>query len=87
MEETEIIRRVLVYQINSRLSADEQERYQELVAKYGENDVFDTKAVEENFEITGFMAPFVVAIRNSDHKKGTLQFCHSPRFYFGFEEY
>jgi hypothetical protein len=39
-----------------------------------------------DFDVQGFMAPFVVVRRKSDNKKGTLTFQHSPRFYFDFTE-
>jgi hypothetical protein len=32
----------------------------------------------------GFKAPLVVVRRKSDGKKGSLEFQHQPRFYFGF---
>jgi hypothetical protein len=34
--------------------------------------------------VIGFMAPLVVVRRRSDGKKGSLEFQHSPRHYFGF---
>jgi hypothetical protein len=34
--------------------------------------------------VIGFMAPLVVVRRKHDGKKGSLEFQHSPRFYFGF---
>jgi hypothetical protein len=84
-DETENVRRVLVQVINASLSPDEQERYRELCEKYGVEDVYTTQTVQESFEVLGFMAPFVVVRRRSDNAKGTLQFSHSPRFYFGFQ--
>ena len=53
-----------------------------LAAVYGR--VWDTDELREEFEVTGFLAPFVVVRRKSDGKKGSLEFQHSPRFYFGF---
>ena len=47
-------------------------------------EVWDTDELREEFEVTGFLAPFVVVRRKSDGKKGSLEFQHSPRFYFGF---
>lgn len=47
---------------------------------------WDHNEVREAFEIIGFMAPFCVAIRKSDGKKGSLEFTHHPRFYFNFVE-
>jgi len=34
------------------------------------------------FEVAGFMAPFVVVRRRSDGEKGSLEFQNNPRFYF-----
>ena len=39
------------------------------------------------FEGIGFAAPFLVVKRKSDGKKGSLEFQHSPRFYFNWQEY
>lgn len=56
----------------------------ELEKKHGEDNVWDIKEVQEEFEIIGFMAPYVTARRKSDNKKGILTFCHMPRFYYDF---
>jgi hypothetical protein len=34
--------------------------------------------------VIGFLAPFVVVRRKIDGVKGSLEFQHHPRFYFGF---
>jgi hypothetical protein len=47
---------------------------------------WDTAELQQEFEVLGFLAPFVVVKRRSDGKKGTLEFKHSPRVYFGFRE-
>lgn len=86
MDETEGVRRFLVGVINSTLDTDEQTRLDQLVMEYGADNVWDTEGVSRDFEIIGFMAPFVVARRKSDNAKGTLTFCHSPRFYFDFRK-
>jgi hypothetical protein len=39
--------------------------------------------LREEFEVIGFMAPFVVVRRRSDGQKGSLEFTHLPRVYFG----
>jgi hypothetical protein len=46
--------------------------------------VWDTEELSRDFEVTGFMAPFVVVMRKSDGVIGSLMFRHSPRLYFGF---
>ena len=62
---------------------DKTER-QRLEDRYGQ--VWNTTEVQEEFEVLGFMAPFVVVVRKTDGKKGSLTFQHSPRFYFSFEK-
>ena len=47
--------------------------------------VWDTTELAEHFEVIGFMAPLVVVRRRADGVKGSLQFQHTPRLYFGFE--
>jgi hypothetical protein len=39
--------------------------------------------LQADFEVLGFAAPFVVVRRRSDGKRGSLEFTHSPRVYFG----
>ena len=41
--------------------------------------------VREDFEATGFMAPFVVVRRRSDNQQDSLTFQASPRFSFDFQ--
>ena len=77
-DETESIRKAMVAQVNSE--ATEREA---LEAKYGQ--VWNTEEVTRDFEVTGFMAPFVVVKRRSDGQLGTLMFQHSPRYYFKFK--
>lgn len=45
---------------------------------------WDTEALCRDFEVLGSMAPFVVVRRKSDGAKGSLEFTHSPRWYFNF---
>ena len=47
--------------------------------------VWDTKELQEDFEVRQFAAPFVVVQRKSDGVIGSLEFQHQPRFYFDFE--
>ena len=46
--------------------------------------VWDTSELTQSFDVTGFIAPFVVVRRKSDGVKGSLEFQHNPRFYFSF---
>jgi len=46
--------------------------------------VWSTGELREAFEVISFRAPFCAVIRKSDGVRGTLEFQHSPRFYFRF---
>jgi len=80
-DQTESFRREMVIDINSQLMAK-----QELEARYGEGNVFDTEEVRERWEVLGFMAPFVAVRELETGTEGTLLFQHSPRFYFDYQE-
>jgi hypothetical protein len=53
-----------------------------LEAQHGQ--VWNTDELSHDFEVTGFMAPFVGVRRKCDGVKGSLEFQHQPRIYFGF---
>lgn len=42
-----------------------------------------TAEMTAEFDVLGFAAPFVVVRRKSDGARGSLEFTHSPRVYFG----
>lgn len=77
MDRTEPIRRAMVAEINSSPSEREV-----LEASVGQ--VWDTKELQEDFEVKGFMAPFIAVKRKSDGADGVMLFQHMPRFYWGF---
>lgn len=77
-DETETIRRQMVAEINANPGSREY-----LEAKYGK--VWDTGELQDQFQVLGFMAPFVVARRRSDGVKGSLMFQNNPRFYHSFK--
>ena len=52
-----------------------------LEARHGQ--VWTTDELAREFDVTGFMAPYVVVRRRSDNVVGSLEFQHQPRFYFG----
>lgn len=81
---TEDIRRALVRELNEGLTQDEKARLIELQERYGR--VWTSDELREEFEVIGFGAPFVVVKRKADGKKGSLEFCHMPRFYFNWIE-
>jgi len=78
MDETEDMRRKMVAEIN----ANPGERAA-LEAQHGQ--VWDTTELSRDYEALGFMAPFIIVRRKSDGKKGTLEFQHHPRIYYGFQ--
>jgi len=43
-----------------------------------------TEQLGREFTVHSFMAPFVVVTRKADGVKGSMEFTHSPRFYFNF---
>ena len=55
-----------------------------LEQRYGE--VWNAVQLGRDFQVLGFMAPFVVVRRKSDNKTGSLEFQHHPRFYFNWRE-
>lgn len=45
-----------------------------------------TLELQRDFDVEGFMAPFVVVRRKADGVRGTMLFKHDPRIYFEFQE-
>jgi len=66
----------------ARLNSEAGERAA-LEARYGAT--WDTSELTRDFEVLGFLAPYVVVRRREDGTKGTLEFQHSPRFYFNWQ--
>ena len=79
MTSTENVRRAMVAELNA--NAGERAA---LEARYGQ--VWDTEQLTTDFEVQGFLAPFVVAVRKSDKVRGSLEFQHNPRYYFNFDK-
>ena len=75
---TETIRRERLVEINAVPGSREA-----LEAKHGQ--VWDTDQMMEEFQVIGFMAPICVVMRRSDGVKGSVEFQHSPRYYFSFQ--
>lgn len=76
-DSTEATRREMVAAINSNSGSREA-----LEKEHGQ--VWDINELGRDFEVIGFGAPFVVVKRKSDGQVGSLEFQHSPRFYYGF---
>ena len=78
---TESVRREMVAEINTEPSSR-----QKLESAYGTANVWDTTELSERFTVEGFMAPFAVVRDRVTGKRGTVMFCHSPRYYFNHVE-
>ena len=74
---TESIRRHRLTEINAEPGSREA-----LQEQHGQ--VWDTQELSGDFEVVGFLAPYVVVRRITDGQKGSLEFQHNPRFYFNF---
>ena len=75
---TETIRREQLAAINAQPGSRES-----LEAEHGQ--VWDTQELGRDFDVEGFLAPYVIARRKSDRQRGSLMFQNNPRFYFRFE--
>jgi hypothetical protein len=75
---TELIRRQRLAEINAKPGSREA-----LEAQYGK--VWTTGELADDFEVMGFMAPFVVVRRKADGAEGSLEFQHFPRLYFNWQ--
>ena len=82
IDETEDFRRARFAELNEA-TAKAQLR-DEAEARYGR--VWTTDELQGEFDVLGFMAPYVVVRRRSDGKQGSLEFQHNPRFYFNWQE-
>jgi hypothetical protein len=75
---TEPIRRQRLQEINTVPGSRKA-----LEAQYGQ--VWEMQELGQDFDVLGFMAPYVVVRRKSDGVKGSLEFQHHPRLYFNFQ--
>lgn len=79
-DDTESIRRLQLAEINADPGSREA-----LESAHGQ--VWDTDELRRDFDVMGFMAPFLIASRKADSQVGSLMFQHNPRFFFSFEPY
>jgi hypothetical protein len=77
-DETEQFRRARQLELNAFATARA-----ELVERHGQ--VWNTDELRADFEVLGFLAPFVVVKEKATGQKGSLEFQHSPRFYFNWK--
>lgn len=59
--------------------------YSQRVAPPEGAETWTTEELQRDFDVHGFMAPYVVVTRKTDGARGSLEFVHNPRVYFGFE--
>jgi hypothetical protein len=78
-DETENYRRARQAQLNYEASLRAP-----LEAQYGK--VWDNIQLRRDFDVIGFMAPLVAVRERATGKKGSLEFQHSPRFYFNWQQ-
>lgn len=79
-DETESFRRARV----SELAAQQTDNRAELEARYGR--VWNTEELRQEWEVQGFMAPYVIVKSKASGAIGSLEFQHSPRYYFNWQE-
>ena len=75
---TEALRRERLVELNSGDTTRA-----ELEQQYGQ--VWSTDEMTTEYDAIGFMAPLIVVRRKSDGVRGSLEFRHSPRYYFNFQ--
>ena len=78
-DETEPFRRARV----AELATQQTDNRAELEARHGK--VWNTQELQEEYAVTGFLAPYVIVRRKRDDAIGSLEFQHEPRYYWGFE--
>lgn len=65
----------------SDISAESHDEVRRVLeARVGQ--VWNTEELQRDFNVEGFLAPYVVVSRKSDGAVGSLQFTGYPRFYF-----
>lgn len=69
----------------ARVASSREEMF--AMVKRGANvdRLWDTKELQEDFDVLGFSAPFCIVRRKSDGQEGSLCFSHYPRWYFDFQ--
>jgi hypothetical protein len=83
IDETERLRQARLVEINQPLrDLSEQDARRQLLAMHGK--VYDTRELAAEFDVLGFLAPYVAVQRKADGVMGSLEFSHWPRLYFSF---
>lgn len=76
-DETEAARRHMIETAQPYIDAG--------MALANNEQTWTTDELTRDFEVIGFMAPFVVARKRGTNIKGSLEFTHSPRLYFNWK--
>jgi len=83
-DDTDEMRRRLQQTINAL--ALEREELERVALSMGcAEKVWDTAELRADFEVQGFLAPFVVVTQRSTGQQGMMLFQHEPRYYWCFE--
>lgn len=85
-DETEPLRKERVAELNSVVQSDDKQTERARLEKT-HGQVWDTSQLSNDFIVESFSAPYVVVRRRSDNQQGSLEFQHSPRFYFNWQPY
>jgi hypothetical protein len=67
----------------AELAAEQTDNRAELEERHGQ--VFDPSELHQSYEVQGFMAPYVILRERATGKLGSMEFQHSPRYYWGFQ--
>lgn len=79
-DETETMRRQMI----AKQQTDGAKGQPALEEAHGQ--VWNGDQLRCDFEVQGFMVPFIIVRRLSDGVVGTLEFQHDPRLYWDFKE-
>lgn len=76
---------IVIQDYGQQVDDTESAAKRELLSR-GYAEVMTRAEAQAKYTFVGFCAPWVEVVRESDNKRGTLEFTHSPRFYFNFVE-
>ena len=83
MDPTESFRREAVAQINSEVESNDEDLERARLEKL-HGKVYNTQEVQAEFDIEGFIFTCYRTSQAKSKISGTMEFQHSPRFYFNF---
>ena len=81
------LRKANVAIIASEVASDDPVKERARLATiHGADNVWNTSELQDKFRVLGFAAPFCVVQDKATNEKGTVEFQHSPRFYFNYRK-